>query len=163
MRSRGFPGEELAGCSQGAAPGLEISTTLVMFSPSCKCLSHPWGFAPSPHGSEPWRGWGKVCRERPSGCARRGSPGLAAGPGVELPPGSGGHGHDRGRLRALGVDVLEEGPSSGWLCSLGATGGEQQRRSQLQQQAQDGLLCHLRFPAVSERTHESPTSSAQIW
>ncbi|XP_005532889.2 PREDICTED: histone deacetylase 7 [Pseudopodoces humilis] len=34
MRSRGFPGAELAGCSQGAAPGLEISTTLVMFSPS---------------------------------------------------------------------------------------------------------------------------------
>ncbi|XP_066063456.1 LOW QUALITY PROTEIN: histone deacetylase 7 [Chamaea fasciata] len=30
MRSRGFPGEELAGCSQG----LEISTALVMFSPS---------------------------------------------------------------------------------------------------------------------------------
>ncbi|XP_051497450.1 histone deacetylase 7 isoform X4 [Apus apus] len=34
MRSRGFPGAELAGCSQSAAPRLGVSARLVMFSPS---------------------------------------------------------------------------------------------------------------------------------
>ncbi|KAM6364877.1 histone deacetylase 7 isoform 7-T10 [Pluvialis apricaria] len=34
MRSGGFPGAELAGCSQSVAPRLKISAALVMFSPS---------------------------------------------------------------------------------------------------------------------------------
>lgn len=45
MRSGGFPGAELAGCSQSKSRALRlrISALLGMFSPSCKCLSHPWG------------------------------------------------------------------------------------------------------------------------
>lgn len=43
MRSGGFARAELAGCSQSPLPALEISAALVMFGPSRKCPSHPWG------------------------------------------------------------------------------------------------------------------------
>lgn len=59
MRSGGFPGAELAGCSQSVAPRLKISASLVMFSPSCKCLSGPSGISPFlPHWLVGWAGSG---------------------------------------------------------------------------------------------------------
>lgn len=60
MRSGGFPGAELAGCSQPQGTALTLSAALVMFSPSCKCLSHPWGvFLPCtvPSPDVGWAGW----------------------------------------------------------------------------------------------------------
>lgn len=54
MRSGGFPGAELAGCSQPQGTALTLSAALVMFSPSCKCLSHPWGGFPSLHSAVDW-------------------------------------------------------------------------------------------------------------
>ncbi|XP_030366336.1 histone deacetylase 7 isoform X3 [Strigops habroptila] len=51
MRSGGFPGAELAGCSRSVAPRLKIPPTPVMFSPSCP------GMKPQMNSSCSGRSW----------------------------------------------------------------------------------------------------------
>lgn len=68
MRSGGFPGAELTGCSQPQGTALTLSAALVMFSPSCKCFSHPWGvFLPCTVLTPDWGGLAEGIWEHPSG------------------------------------------------------------------------------------------------